>query len=112
MRLSAYRDCSRTELSFERDRTTSSFIEILSNSSDAEKNDHRIILSGRNVRAYKVTAIDHEIGIFPLDTGENTSASLFKVRDAPDFLSNMLQFIIINLLKTVSSLSPPAQKAA
>ena len=101
--LSPCRDCSRTELSFERDRTTSSFTEILSNSSDAEKNDHRIIPSGRNVRAYKVTAIDHETGIFPLDTGENTSAALFKVRDAPDLLSNMLQFIIINLFKTISS---------
>ena len=70
VRLSAYKDCSRTELSFERDRTTSSFIEILSNSSNAEKKDHRIILSGRNVRAHKVTAIDRETGILPLDTGE------------------------------------------
>ena len=72
----------------------------------------RIILSGRNVRAHKVTAVDRETGILPLDTGANTSAALFKARDAPDFLSNMLQFIFINLLKTVSSPLPPAQKAA
>ena len=39
-----------------------SFTENLSSSSDAEENDHRIIPSSRNIRAYKVTAIDHETG--------------------------------------------------
>lgn len=80
----------------------SSFTGNLSSSSDAEGNDHRIIPSSRNIRAYKVTAVDHETGTAPPDIGGNTFAALFKVRDAliffPDFLNNMLRFIIINLL--------------
>lgn len=94
----------------------SSFTGNLSSSSDAEGNDHRIIPSSRNIRAYKVTAVDHETGTAPPDIGGNTFAALFKVRDAliffPDFLNNMLRFIIINLLKTASSPSASSQKAA